>query len=281
MLVVYTPNWMKGASATGHFEFSHKPARRIPVSLTGYRSHFAPIGEIEAEVSPQDYVRQYALACLRPSSPANAERSRRSRRCSACSAERQGSHTAATQFSQDYHNLGKLRDFAADKAIKGRSVVVRHIALLHPIAKLLLRKTPAWPRRLRRCRGSRTRPARFVPKSMRLSRSDPVRPFVSLMPSVTRAGGWSAINPDPIIAPPASTRWLHRPNVKPEGTLSAPVSCAPRERRRDPAVIASSTTAHKASRRVIKASGETSFSAARVETKDELRNSTKAGGPNR
>jgi len=71
MLVDYTPNWMKGEFATGHFEFRspHKPARRIPVSTTGYRSHFAPMDEIEAEASPQDYARQYALGCLRSSSP--------------------------------------------------------------------------------------------------------------------------------------------------------------------------------------------------------------------
>ena len=64
MLVDYTANWMHG---TGQFEFRspHKPARRIPVSETGYRSHFADMEAIEAEASPQDYARLVALAFIR------------------------------------------------------------------------------------------------------------------------------------------------------------------------------------------------------------------------
>jgi hypothetical protein len=63
MRVSYEPHWMHDV---GHFEFRspHKPARRIPVSETGYRSHFAPMAEVEAEASPQDYARAIVLAML-------------------------------------------------------------------------------------------------------------------------------------------------------------------------------------------------------------------------
>jgi hypothetical protein len=51
----------------GHFQFRspHKPARRIPVSETGYRSHFADMDAIEAADSPEDYARSYALSLIR------------------------------------------------------------------------------------------------------------------------------------------------------------------------------------------------------------------------
>lgn len=64
MLVDYTADWMPG---TGHFEFRspHKPARRIPVSETGYRSHFADMAVIEAEESPETYARLVTLAFIR------------------------------------------------------------------------------------------------------------------------------------------------------------------------------------------------------------------------
>jgi hypothetical protein len=67
MLVEYTPNWMDGEFATGHFEYRspHKPARRIPVSETGYRSHFASMDEIEAADSPEEYARLFALCIIR------------------------------------------------------------------------------------------------------------------------------------------------------------------------------------------------------------------------
>jgi len=63
MIVDYQPNWM---ADTGHFEFRSpdEPPRRIPVSETGYRSHFAPMDEVEAAASPQDYARDVALALL-------------------------------------------------------------------------------------------------------------------------------------------------------------------------------------------------------------------------
>ena len=64
MLVEYTPSWM---GDLGQFEFRspHKPVRRIPVSQTGYRSHFAPMPDIVAEASPQEYARLVALAFIR------------------------------------------------------------------------------------------------------------------------------------------------------------------------------------------------------------------------
>lgn len=64
MLVDYIADWMPG---TGQFEFRspHKPARRIPVSETGYRSHFADMDAIEAEDSPEDYARLVALSYIR------------------------------------------------------------------------------------------------------------------------------------------------------------------------------------------------------------------------
>jgi hypothetical protein len=64
MLVDYEPNWMVDM---GHMEFRspHTPARRIPVSETGYRSHFGAMEEIEAEATPQDYARLAALAIIR------------------------------------------------------------------------------------------------------------------------------------------------------------------------------------------------------------------------
>ena len=50
--IAYTPNKF---SAYGHFEFrsAHQPPRSIPISKTGYLSHFMPIGEIEQLGSPQ------------------------------------------------------------------------------------------------------------------------------------------------------------------------------------------------------------------------------------
>jgi len=50
----------------GHFEFRspHEPPRRIPVSETGYRSHFAPMWEIEAAPSVEEYARAVALILI-------------------------------------------------------------------------------------------------------------------------------------------------------------------------------------------------------------------------
>jgi len=64
MVVDYRPYWM---SDYGQFEFRspHKPPRRIPVSRTGYRSHFAPMEDVEASESPQRYAQDIALDLLR------------------------------------------------------------------------------------------------------------------------------------------------------------------------------------------------------------------------
>jgi hypothetical protein len=54
---------MEGAYSVGNFEFRspHERPHRIPVSKTGYRSHFAPMLDIETEASPQEYARCVAL----------------------------------------------------------------------------------------------------------------------------------------------------------------------------------------------------------------------------
>jgi hypothetical protein len=64
MIATYQPNWMIDL---GHFEFRspHEPARRIPVSETGYRSHFASMEDVEVADSPQDYARDVVLELLR------------------------------------------------------------------------------------------------------------------------------------------------------------------------------------------------------------------------
>jgi hypothetical protein len=64
MIVTYQPNWM---TDVGHFEFRspHEPARRTPVSETGYRSHFASMEDVEAADSPQEYARYVVLELLR------------------------------------------------------------------------------------------------------------------------------------------------------------------------------------------------------------------------
>jgi hypothetical protein len=60
MIVTCQPNWM---TDVGHFEFRSplEPPRRIPVSETGYRSHFASMADVEASTSPQDYARDVVL----------------------------------------------------------------------------------------------------------------------------------------------------------------------------------------------------------------------------
>ena len=63
MIVKYVPDWMVDM---GHFEFKspHEPPRRISVSETGYRSHFAPMDEVKAARSPEDYARGVVLGFL-------------------------------------------------------------------------------------------------------------------------------------------------------------------------------------------------------------------------
>ena len=53
MVVAYHPYWM---SDYGQFEFR---------SETGYRSHFAPMVDVESFSSPQDYARDVALTLAR------------------------------------------------------------------------------------------------------------------------------------------------------------------------------------------------------------------------
>jgi hypothetical protein len=64
MRVDYKPHWMPDL---GHFEFRspHEPPRPIPISETGYRSEFAPMADVEAAASPQDFAREVALDLLR------------------------------------------------------------------------------------------------------------------------------------------------------------------------------------------------------------------------
>jgi hypothetical protein len=51
---------------TAQFQFRtlHKAARRIPVSETASRSHFACMEGVEEAESPQAYVRLYALSVI-------------------------------------------------------------------------------------------------------------------------------------------------------------------------------------------------------------------------
>jgi hypothetical protein len=65
MLVSYEPRWLKSDYA--HFEFRspHKPARRIPVSETGYLSHFASMEDVKEARSPQNFARELVFAVLR------------------------------------------------------------------------------------------------------------------------------------------------------------------------------------------------------------------------
>jgi hypothetical protein len=62
ILVRYRPHYFVAADYA-QFEFTspHESRRRIPVSETGYRSHFSPMHEVEAAPS----VKEYALALVR------------------------------------------------------------------------------------------------------------------------------------------------------------------------------------------------------------------------
>lgn len=63
MLVVYKPNRF---ADVGTFEFKspHRPARRIPVSETGYRCESAWLDEIKAARGPRAYARNIVLEFL-------------------------------------------------------------------------------------------------------------------------------------------------------------------------------------------------------------------------
>ena len=73
MIVQYQADWMPDM---GHFEFRspHEPPRRIPVSETGYRSHFAAMEDVAASSSPQDYARDFVVSQIRAYSNAKTDR---------------------------------------------------------------------------------------------------------------------------------------------------------------------------------------------------------------
>jgi hypothetical protein len=72
MIVDYEPHWM---TDVGHFEFRspREPRRPIPISETGYCSHFAGMADVEAAASPQDFAREVALGLLRSERSADSE----------------------------------------------------------------------------------------------------------------------------------------------------------------------------------------------------------------
>jgi hypothetical protein len=63
MIVTYNPRW---TSYFGQFEFRspHNPPRRIPVSQSGYLSHFVPTAEVKAAKSVQAFARDEALTLI-------------------------------------------------------------------------------------------------------------------------------------------------------------------------------------------------------------------------
>jgi hypothetical protein len=63
VVVHYRPNRMDDM-AQFEFRSPRKPPRRIPISETGYYCHFAPMEDVEAAKSPQNYAREAALALL-------------------------------------------------------------------------------------------------------------------------------------------------------------------------------------------------------------------------
>jgi hypothetical protein len=70
MRVSYRPDWMAGYD---HIQFfsPHEPARRIPVSETGYRSHFSPPGEVALFPTIEEYAHELALALMRQKRPSD------------------------------------------------------------------------------------------------------------------------------------------------------------------------------------------------------------------
>ena len=64
VVVRYQPNWM-GDMGLFEFRSPYKPPRRIPMSETGYQSHYASLDDVKAAKSPQDFAREEALALLR------------------------------------------------------------------------------------------------------------------------------------------------------------------------------------------------------------------------
>jgi hypothetical protein len=70
IVVRYRPRYFVSADYA-HFEFTnpHEPRRRIPVSETGYRSHFSPMHEVEAAPSVKEYARALVLALIGAAPP--------------------------------------------------------------------------------------------------------------------------------------------------------------------------------------------------------------------
>lgn len=69
MTVQYWPNTF-ASPVYVHFEFKspQEPKRRIPVSETGYRSHFAPSWEVDAAPSVEEYASAVALSLIQTKS---------------------------------------------------------------------------------------------------------------------------------------------------------------------------------------------------------------------
>ncbi len=72
MRVSYRPNWIGDYD---HIEFfsPHEPRRRIPVSETGYRSHFSPAGEVRLFPTIEEYAHELALEIMHQKRPSEDE----------------------------------------------------------------------------------------------------------------------------------------------------------------------------------------------------------------
>jgi hypothetical protein len=72
MIVKYYPEWMED---TDQFEFRSpfNPKRRIPISETGYRSHFAPVEDVKASGGARSYPRDLVLTELASNEPRQAK----------------------------------------------------------------------------------------------------------------------------------------------------------------------------------------------------------------
>lgn len=64
MIVTFEPDGGTDGFPMGQFTFRspHEPPRRIPVSETGYFSHFAPMEEVSSYESPKAYARVSGLS---------------------------------------------------------------------------------------------------------------------------------------------------------------------------------------------------------------------------
>jgi hypothetical protein len=73
MIVSYEPNWLKSGNAHFVFRSPHNPPQRIPVSDTGYLSHFAAMEDVRQARSPHNFARAFVLAALdsKPTRPAD------------------------------------------------------------------------------------------------------------------------------------------------------------------------------------------------------------------